>query len=152
MTPAGAAVRATVSTPRAEAAIIGTRPISTSAEVAPTPLAAGRTLGARTVRGPEIVPLPITAAGFFRTGPKASIAEASFPTTVVPGAFGGSLAARITATETTAIIGLAAGPWRIPAVAGPPEPVLRPGRIAPERFPAIALFRHSGSLSQMKIG
>lgn len=34
------------------------------------------------------------------------------------------------------------------ALPGPPESALRPGRIAPERFPAIVLFRHGGSLSR----
>src|SRR5690606_14716448 len=46
---------------------------------------------------------------------------------------------------------LAAGTRRVYALTGPPEPVPRPGRITPERFPAIALFRHGGSLSQMEI-
>ena len=104
------------------------------------------TIGAKTAIGAEragVVPAP-AAAG--RSGPAATIPSGCARRTALTPEISPSTAGRPAVTGF-----LAAGTRRVRTLTGPPEPVPRPGRITPERFPAIALFRHGGSLSQMEI-
>lgn len=111
------------------------------------------TIGAKTAIGAEratVVPAP-AAAG--RSGPAATVPRVR--ATIPSGCAGRTCLTPEISPSTAgrpAVTGfLAAGTRRVRALTGPPEPVPRSGRITPERFPAIALFRHGGSLSQMEI-
>lgn len=104
--------------------------------IGPTAIGApGIISGVSTSLGPGTVPLRPLRGPVSR--PTSNVVPFAALTTESPRCAGTSLATGLTAgTPCTAF------------VPGTPEAVLRSGRIAPERFPAIVLFRHGGSLSR----